>query len=298
LALFSALESLLPSPELTISLVFSLADILSAHFLSTITSDKDERWKIAAKYHLYHLLIDLRFLFNPLTLATCLGRSSSSFSNLAILASISHAQQGNSLSELELIRRPRRFSHGRVGDGLLLKSLPCLIATFVATFMSNASGKSILLETSWLTKISTIKLLGVFTVALAVLLLLSYSLVGSWDFLSSTYGVMYIPSSHALIQRLLLPDLTPNVGLWWYFFIEMFDSFRSFFLVVFQLHLVIYVAPLCIRLPRKPLAIITTLIGIISIFKSYPSVSDLALYLALLSLHTNIFSRKPVKAEI
>lgn len=90
---------------------------------------------------------------------------------------------------------------------------------------------------------------------------------------------------------LLLPDLTPNVGLWWYFFIEIFDSSRSFFLVVFQLHLLIYVAPLCIRLHRQPLSIITTLMGIISIFKSYPSVSDLAIYLALLSLHTEIFPR-------
>jgi phosphatidylinositol glycan class U len=92
---------------------------------------------------------------------------------------------------------------------------------------------------------------------------------------------------------LLLPDLTPNVGLWWYFFIEIFDSFRSFFLVVFQLHLLIYVAPLCIRLHRRPLSIITTLVGIISISKSYPSVSDLSLYLALLSLETDIFPRTP-----
>ncbi len=33
--------------------------------------------------------------------------------------------------------------------------------------------------------------------------------------------------------RLLLPDLTPNAGLWWYFFTEMFDHFRAFFLVAF-----------------------------------------------------------------
>jgi phosphatidylinositol glycan class U len=61
--------------------------------------------------------------------------------------------------------------------------------------------------------------------------------------------------------------------------------------VVFQLHLLIYVAPLCIRLHRRPLSIITTLVGIISISKSYPSVSDLSLYLALLSLETDIFRR-------
>ena len=90
-------------------------------------------------------------------------------------------------------------------------------------------------------------------------------------------------------NSLLLPDLTPNVGLWWYFFIEMFDSFRSFFLVVFQLHLLIYVIPLTLRLP--PLEVLTILIGIISIFKSYPSLSDLTLYLSLLSLQTQIFQR-------
>ena len=31
-----------------------------------------------------------------------------------------------------------------------------------------------------------------------------------------------------------MPDLTPNVGMWWYFFTEMFDHFRPFFLGVFQ----------------------------------------------------------------
>ncbi len=33
---------------------------------------------------------------------------------------------------------------------------------------------------------------------------------------------------------LTLPDLTPNPGLWWYFFTEMFDHFRPFFLMVFS----------------------------------------------------------------
>lgn len=32
----------------------------------------------------------------------------------------------------------------------------------------------------------------------------------------------------------MLPDLTPNPGLWWYFFTEMFDHFRPFFLMVFS----------------------------------------------------------------
>lgn len=44
-------------------------------------------------------------------------------------------------------------------------------------------------------------------------------------------------------DRLTLPDLTPTIGLGWYFFIEMFDHFRAFFVGVFQLHVLCYVAP-------------------------------------------------------
>lgn len=39
------------------------------------------------------------------------------------------------------------------------------------------------------------------------------------------------------VCRLTVPDLTPNVGLWWYFFTEMFDHFRNFFLMVFTVGL-------------------------------------------------------------
>ena len=37
-----------------------------------------------------------------------------------------------------------------------------------------------------------------------------------------------------IAASLTLPDLTPNPGLWWYFFTEMFDHFRPFFLMVFS----------------------------------------------------------------
>ena len=40
-----------------------------------------------------------------------------------------------------------------------------------------------------------------------------------------------------IVTRLTLPDLTPNPGLWWYFFTEMFDHFRPFFLMVFSVRL-------------------------------------------------------------
>jgi phosphatidylinositol glycan class U len=110
------------------------------------------------------------------------------------------------------------------------------------------------------------------------LLYMSYQISGSWEFIPSTYGV-----------QLLLPDLTPNVGLWWYFFIEMFDSFRSFFLGVFWLHLSSYVLGLTIRLRGQPLFVITTLLGIFAVFKPYPSISDTSLFLALVPLYRHVF---------
>ena len=114
------------------------------------------------------------------------------------------------------------------------------------------------------------------------LLVLSYLVTGgSWEFLSSTHG-----------NHLLLVDLTPNIGLWWYFFIEMFDSFREFFLGVFWLHLVSYVGGLCIRIRRQPLFVVTTILGLFAIFTPYPSVSNASLYLALFPLYRHVFPRK------
>jgi phosphatidylinositol glycan class U len=113
---------------------------------------------------------------------------------------------------------------------------------------------------------------------LYALLQVSSLITGSWEFLSSTYGI-----------QLLLPDLTPNVGLWWYFFIEMFDSFRSFFLGVFWLHLSSYVGGLTIRVRRQPLFVLTILLGIFAIFKPYPSISDTSLFLGMLPVYSHLF---------
>ena len=114
------------------------------------------------------------------------------------------------------------------------------------------------------------------------LLGLSYLIAGaSWEFISATYGF-----------HLLVPDLTPNVGLWWYFFIEMFDSFRGFFIGVFWLHLAAYVGGFTARLRRQPLFVVTALLGVFAIFKPYPSISDASLYFALLPLYRHLFPRE------
>jgi len=58
---------------------------------------------------------------------------------------------------------------------------------------------------------------------------------------SNLFYSLFIHSIQSL--RLAVPDLSPNVGLFWYFFIEMFDVFRTFFLVLLQAHVFVYALP-------------------------------------------------------
>lgn len=124
-----------------------------------------------------------------------------------------------------------------------------------------------------------------FTTILALLLFLSSlltspSLTPSSTFLRSVY-----------LTPLTLPDLTPNVGLWWYFFTEIFDPFRNFFLGVFWLHLLSYSIPLCLRLRRQPLAACVLMLGVTAVFQPYASVGDVGAWLSCLGLLGHLSER-------
>lgn len=147
------------------------------------------------------------------------------FTNTAILTSVAKAVQGDGLGAILALAMSSYLSLYPV---LILPAL--VLLSYDMRFSSAAVKPALANYAATMT--------GVFLTAMAGLLGISYMITNnSWEFLYSTYGV-----------HLLLPDLTPNVGLWWYFFIEMFDSFREFFLCVFQLHLLIYVGGLCIRI--------------------------------------------------
>ncbi|CAK9278821.1 unnamed protein product [Sphagnum jensenii] len=83
---------------------------------------------------------------------------------------------------------------------------------------------------------------------------------------------------------LTVEDLSPNLGVFWYFFTEVFNFFRPFFIMVFHSNIVFMVMPLTIRLHHRPVFLAFTLTAISSMLKSYPSVGDAALYLGLMCL--------------
>lgn len=115
----------------------------------------------------------------------------------------------------------------------------------------------------------------------ALLLVLSRALLPSFSFLTSVY-----------LTPLQLPDLTPNTGLWWYFFTEMFEAFRSFFLGVFWLHMFSYSIPFCLRLQKQPLAAVVMMLGITTIFQPYAQIGDVGAWLSCLCLLGHVFERK------
>jgi len=116
-------------------------------------------------------------------------------------------------------------------------------------------------------------------VAYSIMLMLTSTLVsGGWAWIPKTWGV-----------GLTLPDLTPNPGLWWYFFTEMFDHFRPFFLIVFSIHLLIYVFPICIKFQHDPLYAAFILLGILATFKPYSTLSDAGLFISMISIFPEIY---------
>ncbi|KAF2751881.1 PIG-U-domain-containing protein [Sporormia fimetaria CBS 119925] len=267
------LFSLLPDPSyfpFASNVLYTAVDSLGAYALMQIadsmqavtprlfkSSRKDLRWSSVA--------VAAGYLFNPFTVATCVARSTSALSTLFILVAIAKASQGAGITFVFALSIASYLSMHPI---LLFPPLLLLCYDVRASKAKSAPSAS---------RFAVSHTAGL-AAACGLLLYLSYLLTGSWEFLQSTYGV-----------RLLLPDLTPNVGLWWYFFIEMFDSFREFFLGVFWLHVASYAPGLTLRLRKQPLFAAATLTGIFAIFTPYPSIADAALYLSLLPLFRHLF---------
>ncbi|KAF2297734.1 hypothetical protein GH714_002488 [Hevea brasiliensis] len=105
---------------------------------------------------------------------------------------------------------------------------------------------------------------------------------GLWEMFQRTYGFI-----------LTVEDMSPNIGVLWYFFAEVFDFFRNFFLIVFHVNILFMILPLAIRLNHRPCFLAFVYIAISSMLKSYPSVGDSALYLGLLVLFLDELADMP-----
>ncbi|XP_037801064.1 phosphatidylinositol glycan anchor biosynthesis class U protein-like [Penaeus monodon] len=145
----------------------------------------------------------------------------------------------------------------------------CLMVPGILFFMQNDSHNL---------KAALLKPLLSFLVSLGLLMVISAEIAGGWEFLEATYGFI-----------LAAPDLTPNIGLFWYFFTEMFEHFRLFFLATFQINAFVYVLPLAIRLRKDPVLLATALLAFTAVFRSYPALGDVGIYLSLLPMWKHLY---------
>ncbi|RMZ82866.1 hypothetical protein DV737_g1890, partial [Chaetothyriales sp. CBS 132003] len=241
------------------SLVFTAIDLANALALKIIA----DKLKLSSPRFkpINGTVIAAAFLFNPFTILSCLGRSTFLFTTLAIAQAALAAATGN---------LPRAMT--ALAFGAYLTMYPCLLIPPLLLLQAQATGSTVPGRQTLLGG------LGWFAAALLALLASTLLITGDIrGFIRSCYGF-----------QLSVPDLTPNIGLWWYFFTEIFDSFREFFIGVFWLHLAGYVGGLTIRLYREPLFVLTTLLGLFAVFKPYPSVADVSLYFGFLPMYHHI----------
>ncbi|KAJ7195435.1 GPI transamidase subunit PIG-U [Mycena pura] len=263
LALFT---TVLPASRTVSSIIWTLCDALGAWALVQVWRARQQVAKTSRDS-----LIAAAYLLNPYLFLPTLALSTSSFENTLALLALMFAARGDASRSLLAAALLLQFSLSSI---LLLAPLLLLLASSPVSQLASprafsANGKSI---TSFVAE---------FLAYTTVLTLASTLVSGGWAWIPQTWGA-----------SLTLPDLTPNVGVWWYFFTEMFDHFRPFFLMVFSVHLLIYVAPVCIKFQYDPLYAAFVLLGVLGTFKSYPSMADPGLFISMIAIFPEIFPCK------
>ncbi|CCF51142.1 hypothetical protein NDA11_001995 [Ustilago hordei] len=308
--------------ELPIALVWIAADAIAGWLLFRICLSRESAaW--AKKTHLFiwdqsrAVKVAAIYLFNPFTIATCAARSSTSLEVAALLAAVDAAMSGSatklapcwaassllSLYPALLFPMLVQLCRKRAGELIYEREIARVGKNALTTDAKTARQLGFLVDRVRSAKSRTIlkglvlmptALAGGFWISRAIALspgsasigslllnlpnVLSIPLDSGWAWAEQVYGLM-----------LFATDLTPNLGLWWYFFMEIFDHFRDFFLLTFNVHLACYVLPFSIKYRQDPLFGLTLMSGVIAVFKSYPTVGDHAVFLGLLSLHSQIF---------
>ncbi|KAL6048046.1 Phosphatidylinositol glycan, class U [Balamuthia mandrillaris] len=248
-------------PSLPSVLAFKDSPFSTATTAVTCEEEQEELKSLFLNQYLPEF-VAMCYLLNPWTIASCVSGSLLLFNNLAVVASLYFAMLGNVGLCTFALALATYLSFYPVA--LLIPLLMLLQASV------NTKSKGVFLLL-WIGSILF------FCVWLGALFGLSYLYLQSWAFFEEVYGFI-----------LWAPDLTPNIGLFWYYFTEVFTHFRLFFTFLFQYHLFLYIPPLAITLRKYPLFLCWLIMALTAILKSYPTVGDTALYLSILPLFTAV----------
>ncbi|GAA31617.2 phosphatidylinositol glycan class U [Clonorchis sinensis] len=83
-------------------------------------------------------------------------------------------------------------------------------------------------------------------------------------------------------SRLRFVDCTPQLGIYWYLFVEMFEHFYELFIWVFQLLLASLVVAMLMRFYEEPVFLCYTILLITNVLQPYHSIGEFGYLIALL----------------
>jgi phosphatidylinositol glycan class U len=121
--------------------------------------------------------------------------------------------------------------------------------------------------------------------------LASLLLGGSSDEYKSVMAQTILPNVAFLEQDASGSVPGPSMGLHWYFFVQMFDRFRSYFTVFVAGVPAMFILPLTIRLHRYPSVLVATFPLLWSVFRPTTTVHNLTLGLLLAMLNPRTIVR-------
>lgn len=205
----------------------------------------------------------LAYLFNPFVLISCAAQTTAVTSNLL------HALL---LYLLEI----RRYWLCVTTAGLLAASqfypVTCW-APVIALFGHDERKNRWSWKAAFITTIHLIFITSVITFGARVL-------CKDWMFMHNVYTFAFV-----------VEDLKPNIGLFWYFFTEMFEHFYNLFIAAFQINaLCLYMVPVGIRFRKDPVFMCLILIMLNSVFRSYPSPGEIGLYIGAMPIWLNLLA--------
>ncbi|GBG29948.1 Phosphatidylinositol glycan anchor biosynthesis class U protein [Hondaea fermentalgiana] len=221
--------------------------------------------------------VALLYMFNPYSLLACVGGNVSSLGTLAALFALWRALRRDTLG-------------ASLGIGAALSVNPLQYSSLlipVVLQLSHGRGyKSLLLTIAQVVPVALLTLVG----------LVRYSLRESLPKNTAAPKAMLAVEESiysGLLREVDLSDLSPNVGLWWYFFVEVFEEARSFFKIAFRASPLLLVLPLSVSFSHRPQLLGHVLLVLAELSKQYPDASGIGLMLSLFAMHPLTVKRMP-----
>lgn len=263
---------------LYLPLIFVFCDLLTAYFLYLFAKEYVFNLRIQQYMNAHLYLKNLKeqiltamdnetmptfvtamYLLNPYIIFNCVACTTTTFLNLCFATFL------------------YGISYGSVIIGAVSLAFAALQGLYPITLISSLY-LSVLKYQKCTVKgaLSVILCIGL----LAALIFASRYIMNSWNFLEQTYGFV-----------LQVTDQQPNIGIYWYFFMEMFEHFKELFIYSYQINVtILYFVPLTIKFRKDPVLLAICFIMLISIFKSYPSIGDFGFTLALLPVLKHMYN--------